>query len=61
MQMAVPRTQSKPKGQIIQINSQQANLAASATEAVTLKDNQFRIDALRPGSALLVGDVAVFN
>jgi nitrite reductase/ring-hydroxylating ferredoxin subunit len=26
-----------------------------------LKDNEFRISAVPPGSALLVGDVAVFN
>jgi nitrite reductase/ring-hydroxylating ferredoxin subunit len=26
-----------------------------------LKNNQFRVDAVPPGSALLVGDVAVFN
>ena len=44
----------------MQINSQ-ANLAASPTEAVALKGNEFRIDAVPPGSALLVGDVAVFN
>ena len=45
----------------MQINSQQANVAASPTEAVALKDNEFRIDAVPSGSALLVGDVAVFN
>ena len=45
----------------MQINSQQASLAASPKEAVVPKDNQFRIDAVPPGSALLVGDVAVFN
>ena len=45
----------------MQINSQQASLAASPKEAVVLKDNQFRIDTVPPGSALLVGGVAVFN
>ena len=45
----------------MQINSQQAKVAASSTEAVAFKGNQFRIDAVAPGSALLVGDVAVFN
>ena len=45
----------------MQINSQQANVAASPTEAVALKGNEFRIDAVPPGSALLVGDVVVFK
>jgi hypothetical protein len=45
----------------MQINSQQANLAVSPKEAVILKDNQFRIDAVPSGSALLVDDVAIFN
>ena len=45
----------------MRINSQQANVAPSPTEAVALKDNEFRIDAVPSGSALLVGDVAVFN
>ena len=37
----------------MKINSQRAD--------VTLQGNQFRIDAVPRGSALLVGDVAVFN
>jgi nitrite reductase/ring-hydroxylating ferredoxin subunit len=45
----------------MQINSQQTNLAGSPTQPVALKDKQFRIDALPPGSALLIGDMAVFN
>ena len=45
----------------MQNNSQQTNLAGSPGQPVALKDNQFRIEAVPPGSALLVGDVAVFN
>jgi len=30
-------------------------------DAISLEANQFRIDAVPPGSALLVGDMAVFN
>lgn len=43
------------------INSQQAKAAASSTQSSALRDNEFRIDAVPPGSALLVGNVAVFN
>jgi len=43
------------------ISSQQANIAGSPTQPEVLKDNQFRVDAVPPGSGLLVGDVAVFN
>lgn len=39
----------------------QANVADSSTKSGVLQDNQFRIDAVPPGSALLVGDAAVFN
>ncbi|HST12276.1 MAG TPA: Rieske 2Fe-2S domain-containing protein [Terriglobales bacterium] len=39
----------------------QGNIAASPGKSEALKDNQFRIDAVPPGSALLVGDAAVFN
>ena len=45
----------------MQINSQQANVAGSPTQTATLKDNEFRIDTVPLGSALLVGGVAVFN
>lgn len=38
----------------MQTNSQQEDSEAST-------NNQFRVDAVRPGSALLVGEVAVFN
>lgn len=38
-----------------------ANVAASPIPSDNLKDNQFRIDAVPPGSALLVGEAAVFN
>lgn len=43
------------------IDSQQANVADSPTQSDTSNDNQFRIDTVPPGSALLVGDAAVFN
>ena len=45
----------------MQTNSQQANIAKTSSESETLKDNQFRTDAAPPGSALLVGNAAVFN
>lgn len=41
--------------------NKQANVADSPVKSEVLKDNQFRIDAVPPGSALLVGDAAVFN
>lgn len=39
----------------------QANLADSPIQSEALKNNQFRAAAVPPGSALLVGDAAVFN
>src|SRR5262245_10214127 len=45
----------------MQTNSQQANNEDSSSESEVLKDNHFRIDAIPPGSALLVGKAAVFN
>ena len=45
----------------MQTNPQQANLANSSSESKVLKDNQFRTNAVPPGSALLVGNLAVFN
>ena len=39
----------------------QVDVAGSPVKTDVLKDNQFRLDAVPPGSALLVGDVAVFN
>jgi nitrite reductase/ring-hydroxylating ferredoxin subunit len=39
----------------------QTNTADSPVKSEILKDNQFRVDAVPPGSALLVGDAAVFN
>ena len=45
----------------MQTNSQQANIANSSTQSEVLKDNQFRTDAVPPGSASLVGNAAVFN
>lgn len=44
----------------MQINTQ-ADIADSSTPSGILKDNQFRVAAVPPGSALLVGDAAVFN
>ena len=38
-----------------------ANVAGSPVKSEIVKDNQFRIDAVPPGSALLVGDAAVFD
>jgi nitrite reductase/ring-hydroxylating ferredoxin subunit len=42
-------------------NPQRANSANSSSQSEALKDNHFRTDAIPPGSALLVGNVAVFN
>ena len=39
----------------------QSNTQADVVDSPTLKDNQFRADAVPPGSTLLVGDAAVFN
>ena len=39
----------------------QADVADSSIQSQVLKDNQFRVDAVPPGLALLVGDAAVFN
>ena len=39
----------------------QTNIAEPLLKSEALKDNQFRIDSVPPGSALLVGDAAVFN
>jgi nitrite reductase/ring-hydroxylating ferredoxin subunit len=52
--------QSETEREIMQINTQ-ADIADSPTPSGTLKDNQFRVAAVPPGSALLVGDAAVFN
>ena len=45
----------------MQTNSQQANTTGSLVQSEVTKDNQFRVDAVPPGSALLVGEMAVFN
>ena len=45
----------------MQTNPQQGNTEGSPVQSEVTKDNQFRVDAVRPGSALLVGDAAVFN
>jgi nitrite reductase/ring-hydroxylating ferredoxin subunit len=49
------------KGNIMQINSPQAGAVDSSSQSEVLKDNQFRVNDVPPGSALLVGDAAVFN
>jgi nitrite reductase/ring-hydroxylating ferredoxin subunit len=57
------RAQTHPAGterEIMQTNTQ-TNVAGSRVKPEILKDNQFRIDAVPLGSALLVGEVAVFN
>jgi nitrite reductase (NADH) small subunit len=46
---------------MMQTNSPQTHSANSSAQPDVLKDNQFRGDAVHPGSALLVGDIAVFN
>lgn len=38
-----------------------ADVGNPPIQSEVLKDNQFRVDAVPPGSALLVGDTAVFN
>jgi uncharacterized protein YbjT (DUF2867 family)/nitrite reductase/ring-hydroxylating ferredoxin subunit len=47
--------------QIPDANVQTAVVTAPRIERAPLKENEFRIDEVPPGSALLVGDVAVFN
>src|SRR5262245_25595157 len=44
----------------MQINTQ-ADAADSPARSDVLKGNQFRLDAVPPGSVLLVGDSTVFN
>ena len=39
----------------------QPAIGAAAGEGAPLKENEFRISDVPPGSVLLVGDVAVFN
>ena len=45
----------------METNPQQANIANSSSESEVLGANQFRTNAVPPGSALLVGNAAVFN
>jgi nitrite reductase/ring-hydroxylating ferredoxin subunit len=45
----------------MQISSDQPEGAGSPISSEGLKNDQFRIAAVPPGSALLVGNVAVFN
>ena len=45
----------------MQTNSKQADVAMSPIKSEVLTENQFRINEVPPGSALLVGNVAVFN
>lgn len=39
----------------------QPAMGAAAGEGAPLKENEFRISDVPPGSVLLMGDVAVFN
>jgi len=45
----------------MQINAQQASVALSSSQSRNLKENEFRVDAVPPGAALLIGNVSVFN
>jgi nitrite reductase/ring-hydroxylating ferredoxin subunit len=45
----------------MQADPPQTHSADSSAQSDVLKDNQFRVDAVPPGSALLVGDTAVFD
>jgi len=44
-----------------QTNPQRVENAAAPVQPAAFKENEFRISEVPPGSALLVGDVAVFN
>jgi nitrite reductase/ring-hydroxylating ferredoxin subunit len=44
----------------METNTHLADVVDSPVQSEVLKDNQFRVEAV-PGSALLVGEVAVFN
>ena len=52
--------ESGTEREIMQTNTQ-SDVANSPIQTEVLKDNQFHVNAVRPGSALLVGDAAVFN
>jgi nitrite reductase/ring-hydroxylating ferredoxin subunit len=43
------------------INSQKTDVEASPIQSKVLKENQFRLDTVAPGSSLLVGNAVVFN
>jgi len=45
----------------MQTNSQQAKVEGFPIRSEVLKENQFRTEAIPPGSSLLVGNSAVFN
>jgi hypothetical protein len=45
----------------MEINSVQPEGAGSPIRSEGLTNDQFRVDAVPPGSALLIGDVTVFN
>lgn len=45
----------------MQTNSKQADVAMSPIKSEVLTENQFRINEVPPGSAVLVGNVTVFN
>jgi nitrite reductase/ring-hydroxylating ferredoxin subunit len=42
-------------------NSKQSDVAMAPVKSEVFTENQFRINEVPPGSALLVGNVAVFN
>jgi len=45
----------------MQTNSPQGDAVDTSIQSEVLKHNQFRVNEVPPGSALLVGDAAVFN
>jgi nitrite reductase/ring-hydroxylating ferredoxin subunit len=45
----------------MQMNSPEGKAIDSSSQPEVLRDGQFRINDVLPGSSLLVGDVAVFN
>jgi nitrite reductase/ring-hydroxylating ferredoxin subunit len=61
MSMAFQHFSTGTERDTMQINSARAEGAGSPSSPEGLKDNQFRVDAVPPGSALLVANVAVFN
>jgi nitrite reductase/ring-hydroxylating ferredoxin subunit len=54
-------TAIKMEGHIMQTNSQRTDVAMSPIKSEILKENQFHVNAVPPGSAVLIGDVMVFH